>query len=89
MWLNLSFNNSQRVCTAVQIVFHFFSTILSRKMGFKTLQSNDKENYSTSGNLAKRINNPEVSQFYYEAGIFVLTQNAKLVSYIMARQVTF
>ena len=89
MWLNLSLTSRQTKCTAGQIVFYFFSTILSRKMGFKTLQSNDKENYSTSGNLTKRINIHKINQFYYEAGIFVLTQNAKIVSYIMARQVTF
>jgi hypothetical protein len=87
MWLNLSLNNWQRECTAGQIVFHFFYT--SRKMCFKTLQSNDKENYSTSDNLTKRLNIHERSQFYYEAGILVLAQNAKIVSYIMARRVTF
>lgn len=58
-------------------------------MSLKTLQSNDKENYSTSGNLTNRINIHEINKLYYEAGFFVLTQNAKIVSYIMARQVTF
>ena len=31
-------------------------------MGLKTLQSNDKENYSTSGNLTKRINIHEINK---------------------------